>query len=250
MSHAGNEANKLKYGSHNRGVLNALSKLSEDDVHIIRSLQGRLSHRAIASRFGVSERAIRSIHSGRTWAWLPYRSIADADLGLPLKEETKMVCECRNHAWRPLKYGHVVLVSAEDESILDLNWHVKRMDRAFYVARNLPRVPNKPTQEKLHRVITNPPSELVVDHINSNGLDNRRENLRVCTQQQNSFNQRLRRTSSMPFKGVFRCYNKFGARITVDGKSIHLGMYKTPEDAHQAYIEASERLHGSFGRAA
>jgi hypothetical protein len=91
-----------------------------------------------------------------------------------------------------------------------------------------------------------------VDHINGNTLDNRRENLRVCTQQQNMQNSKKRRTNTSGYKGVswHKRDKKYRAQIRKDGKNKSLGCFDTPQEAHQAYCEASQELHGEFARAA
>jgi hypothetical protein len=91
-----------------------------------------------------------------------------------------------------------------------------------------------------------------VDHINGNPLDNRRENLRICTQQENSWNQRKRRTNTCGFKGVYwdKGAKKYQAQICKDGKRKYLGLFDCPEKAHEAYCKAAQELHGEFSRVA
>lgn len=101
----------------------------------------------------------------------------------------------------------------------------------------------------LHRIITNAPDSLVVDHINRNHLDNRRENLRICTNSQNLMNSSKHKDSSSGFKGVCRCRSKthpWRAYIVVDYKQKHLGNFKTAEEAARAYNEAAQELHGIY----
>ena len=79
----------------------------------------------------------------------------------------------------------------------------------------------------LHREIMGADTTVVVDHINGDKLDNRRSNLRICTQQQNSYNSRLPNTNSTGVKGVYWCNKrlKWVAQITHNKKTIPLGRY-------------------------
>ena len=91
----------------------------------------------------------------------------------------------------------------------------------------------------------------LVDHINGNGLDNRRANLRVCTHQQNIFNQQKRKDKcSSKYKGV--CWSKRNkswlAQIRFNYKLIYLGYYKNEDDAGLAYNEKAKELFGEFAR--
>lgn len=84
-----------------------------------------------------------------------------------------------------------------------------------------------------------------VDHINHNTLDNRRQNLRVCTKAQNCMNRGT--WSKTGFKGVSRVSdNCFMAEIKANGERVYLGCRRTPELASELYKEAAIRLHGSF----
>jgi hypothetical protein len=89
-----------------------------------------------------------------------------------------------------------------------------------------------------------------IDHINCDPKDNRLSNLRECNSFENAQNQRKRVTNKVGLKGV--CVIKgavkkpYRAQITHEGKYIHLGVFDTPELAHQAYKEACLKLHGEF----
>jgi hypothetical protein len=99
----------------------------------------------------------------------------------------------------------------------------------------------------LHRHITGASQGLVVDHINGNGLDNRRSNLRVCTYAQNLHNQHRRKKNASGFKGVSRAYGgKFAASIMCAGVRHRLGVFANAEDAAMAYDAKAVLLHGNF----
>jgi hypothetical protein len=87
-----------------------------------------------------------------------------------------------------------------------------------------------------------------IDHINGNRSDNRIQNLRVVTQQQNSHNQQnINKRNKSGFRGV--CWNrkssKWQASISVNSKTIYIGVFSTPENAHLAYLNAKKVYHPS-----
>lgn len=90
---------------------------------------------------------------------------------------------------------------------------------------------------------------LLVDHRNLDKGDNRFSNLRLATYSQNTINAMSK--GSLP-RGVtlHRGVGKFQAQIKADGKNHYLGLFETPEQAHAAYVSASQELHGEFARAA
>lgn len=102
----------------------------------------------------------------------------------------------------------------------------------------------------LHRFILNINDKKVIDHINGNSLDNRKENLRVCTQQQNLFNKTLSKKSKSGFKGVWfrkECKTKpWQAQIKFNSTEIHLGYFKNKVEAALAYNQATLKYFGSF----
>jgi hypothetical protein len=102
----------------------------------------------------------------------------------------------------------------------------------------------------LHRVITGAPAGLVVDHINGDTLDNRDENLRVCTHVQNLANARRNVKKGDTPKGVTYQKNtgKYLARLMSNGTRFNIGAYETAEAAGEAYMEAALRINGEFAR--
>lgn len=93
-----------------------------------------------------------------------------------------------------------------------------------------------------------PPHHL--DHINMKKDDNCLGNLREATRSQNHMNRGVYSNNKLGIKGVHMCGRKFRALIKKDGKQICLGIYRTLEDAREAYNKASELMHGEFSRLA
>jgi hypothetical protein len=101
-----------------------------------------------------------------------------------------------------------------------------------------------------HRIImgTND-SKIQVDHINGNTLDNRKQNLRICSNQENSFNKNKNSNNSSGYKGVYfdKERNKWRSAIQFNGKSIKSPKrYDTPEEAYEWYVQKSNELFGDF----
>ena len=150
----------------------------------------------------------------------------------------------------PLTKGHVATIDAADVPLVEAwNWYALVGEWAVYAVRG-EKIGGKWRSIRLHRVIMSPPDGIEVDHISGDGLDNRRANMRQATTAQNQHNQRTRRDNTSGFKGVSwdRGGQKWQAHIKINGKSFKLGCHDTPESAHDAYAEASARLHGDFGR--
>lgn len=100
----------------------------------------------------------------------------------------------------------------------------------------------------MHRFILKPAEDMQVDHISGNGLDNRRSNMRVCTQRRNSQNMRPMKNKSSAYKGVSRWGNRWSAYIRIEGKKRHLGYFDDETDAARAYNKAAERYFGQYAR--
>lgn len=89
------------------------------------------------------------------------------------------------------------------------------------------------------------PDDKYIDHINHDTLDDRIENLRLASRSQNTQNGEKYLLKELP-KGVSKNGNRYRSRITVNGKLITIGNYKTYEEAHQAYIDAAKHYFGEF----
>lgn len=104
----------------------------------------------------------------------------------------------------------------------------------------------------LHRFLmgVSPGIKKVVDHKDLNTLNCQKENLRICSYNQNNMNQRIRKNNTSGYKGVSwsKRDKKWEAYINLNKKKIHLGLYFSPELAYEAYCVASLKYHNDFGR--
>tara|TARA_R110000787_G_scaffold5224_1_gene19174 strand:+ start:191 stop:673 length:483 start_codon:yes stop_codon:yes gene_type:complete len=100
----------------------------------------------------------------------------------------------------------------------------------------------------LHRIIMGEPEDLVIDHINRDPLDNRRENLRIVSRQENQMNLSMRKTNKSGVSGVHwnKSANKWRAAIKYKNKHINLGYFEKLEDAGKARKDAEMKYFGEF----
>lgn len=101
---------------------------------------------------------------------------------------------------------------------------------------------------KLHHLILNLPSGKVVDHINHDKTDNRKQNLRICSTQQNNFNTIIPKNNTSGFKGVYwsKERNKWVAKIGYNYKNIHLGYFDDKREAIKTRINAEKYFYGEY----
>jgi hypothetical protein len=146
----------------------------------------------------------------------------------------------------PLSQGLVAIIDAADaEAVLAHKWYAHRDGRTFYAQRKVRRPDGTRANLRLHTSLTGWP---LTDHRNSEGLDNRRANLREATKAENNRNTAPQANNKSGYRGVSRKKGtrKWRAYIRVDGNSIHLGYYSTAEDGARAYDAAALELHGEF----
>jgi len=164
----------------------------------------------------------------------------------------------------PLTQGKYAIVDPEDYLRLSkYKWYASRNKHTFYAVRNRwSKNYSSKLKVKMHREIfekLNPDQQprftsderratnFVIDHINHNGLDNRKANLRLATFAQNARNSRRRRNRS-GYKGV--CFTKdkgkYRAVIWHDNNRIHLGYFDSPISAAEAYDNAARKYHKDF----
>ncbi|MCK4958549.1 MAG: HNH endonuclease, partial [Planctomycetes bacterium] len=148
----------------------------------------------------------------------------------------------------PLTRGRFAIVDAEDYARLSrYNWYAKGGPHTFYAVRRGMRNTEKRTVF-MHRVITDAPGGLVVDHIDHNGINNCKSNLRVCTAAENNRNTRGRSDSKSRYKGVNwgNRDRKYSARICCNGKRITVGHFDDEVKAAKAYDKKAKELFGEF----
>ena len=150
-----------------------------------------------------------------------------------------------------LSQGRFALVDDEDfHELSKYKWHVRTGRNTLYAERYSPVKDRVGQQVMMHRQIMSPPREMQIDHINHNGLDNRRRNLRICTNTENQQNSLPRKSSSSSskYKGVHRRRGakKWTARIRTGVRQERVGAFLSEVDAAKAYDKAAIELHGEF----
>lgn len=156
-----------------------------------------------------------------------------------------------------LSKGQIAIVDDIDADLAESKWHTKKYDdNLVYAQRGIKKPTGGWTTQQMHRLILERklghpiPKGLVVDHIDSCGLNNRRENLRLATPAQNARNCRQPRNNGSGFKGVSWNANMgmWMAGISIDHKSEFLGYFATPEEAFIVYCERAIEEYGEFAR--
>lgn len=151
----------------------------------------------------------------------------------------------------PLTHGLFALVDDGDyDELMKHKWHVRKGKNAYYARRTVS-VDGKRNTVFMHRQILGiVDPKLFCDHIDMDGLNNQRANLRACNMSQNKMNTRKRSDNSTGYKGVAiekRC-GRFRVQICVNGKIKTVGRFVEIECAARAYDKAAKELHGEFAR--
>ncbi len=146
-----------------------------------------------------------------------------------------------------LSQGRRAKVDDEDfKRLSKLKWHFNY----GYARNNSLNANGKKTTIRMHRVILNAPKGKDVDHINGDGLDNRKQNLRVCTRSENAMNQRLSSANTSGYKGVvwYKRSQKWRVQVNVKNKKTHVGYFNEIGKAVKAYDTAVMEHYGVFAR--
>jgi len=155
----------------------------------------------------------------------------------------------------PLTQGQVALIDDEDfELISKFKWRAvwNPHTKSFYAKAHIRKPDGKDTTLRMHRLIMNAQPGQQVDHVHHLTLDNRKSELRICTNSENLMNRGAQENNTSGYKGVSwnKRDRKWHAQIWVNGKRKHLGYFSTPEDGYAAYCKAAHDLHGQFARVA
>lgn len=181
---------------------------------------------------------------------MPKHRVYRHDIVQPLSEAYRLI---------PLTQGQNAIVDIDNFAFLSQwNWHaiadpsiknsyaarVETVGRCSHCGSGIQRT------LQMHRVILNCPEGKLVDHVNGNSLDNRKENLRIATEAQNARNHKAWTRNPSGFKGVHRNrgMKPWRARIVVNGKNIAIGFFESPEEAAKAYDKEAKKHHGQFAR--
>lgn len=145
------------------------------------------------------------------------------------------------------------IVSDEDKDLANSKWNpsFSTTDGVVYFIRSF-KVGDGWVSKGLHRVILERmlgrtlEKGQFVDHIDGNGLNNVRSNLRLATHSQNLANRAKEKGNKSGYKGVVKKNSKWLAQITYQRRTIRLGLFYTPEEAHAAYCKKAKELFGDF----
>lgn len=146
-----------------------------------------------------------------------------------------------------LTQGKFALVDDADFPLVSQHtWRVVKSYNTFYAIADVGERSKRKTL-LMHRLILGlHDTARHTDHINHNGLDNRRINLRTCTSTENSYNSTLSARNKSGYKGVSWHRGRWRAQITVGYKRLQIGSYDSPEDAARAYDAAAMENFGKF----
>lgn len=150
--------------------------------------------------------------------------------------------------------GHIAIIDEIDSDLVNFKWHAIKSRSTHYIGRSIKKP--KATTISLHvvileRILKRPlTKDEVCDHWDQNGLNNRRDNLRLATVSQNMHNRGPNSNNTSGYKGVIKDKKtgKWRAQIYFENKPIYLGTFATSHKAAHAYNEAALLYHGDFVR--
>lgn len=145
-----------------------------------------------------------------------------------------------------LTRGLCAIVDDEDYEMLSkYSWYAHRSGHTYYAGRAVRKDDKdcKKSRVFMHNVLLKTKEGQVVDHVNHDGMDNRKENLRSVTPMQNCWNRLKRKTDGMTsrYMGVTKRKDRWRAEIQSHGRNFYLGSYETEEEARDAYQRAREK---------
>jgi hypothetical protein len=131
-------------------------------------------------------------------------------------------------------------------------WYCDKRGDLYYAARAIRRENGKWMPLRMHRAVLKLPhgDHRRIDHIDRNGLNNTKSNLRICSHQNNMRNRRKVPSKTSTFKGVFKkCDRKrWYAAIGLNKKTYHIGVFDSEIEAAKAYDVVAQKYFGEFAR--
>lgn len=149
-----------------------------------------------------------------------------------------------------LTQGKIALIDDDDYNrVKNYSWCAHNEGSNWYAVTSI-KNGNKHSTMRMHRLIMNAKPNKIMDHINGNGLDNRKENLRFCTHRENSRNKKAIIGRTSIYKGVSlrKSTGKFEAYININLKRKHLGFFIDEIQAAKAYNKAAKKHYGKFAK--
>lgn len=154
----------------------------------------------------------------------------------------------------PLTQGKVATVDLEDWERMNTKykWQAQKSRNTFYAIRSISLEKGrgcKKRTERMHRIIMGAKQGQIIDHIDGNGLNNTRENLRFVTLSENQRNRRPNKNSYSGYKGVVKgTYNKWYARIFINGETKFLGSFNSEIEAAVEYDKHAKKHYGEYAK--
>lgn len=147
-----------------------------------------------------------------------------------------------------LTHGKKTMIDDADlPTVQGYKWRAFQHRGSWYAVANIRLADGRRSTLRLHRLLMDAPADVLIDHKDGDGLNNRRDNLRVASNGQNRANDKHRRNGQSGFKGV-RCKasGSFQAQLTHEKVAHYLGTFERAEDAARAYDRAARQYHGAF----
>lgn len=148
-----------------------------------------------------------------------------------------------------LTKGKIAIVDAADAEMVNRHkWYAATCGSSTFYASTKVHEGGKAKHVLMHRLITGAVSGQVVDHVNGDGLDNRRTNLRITTTQGNAWNHRGQRGAKSQYRGLSFYGGMFYVRIFVNGRNQYLGRYTDERLAARVFDFAAVKHFGEYAR--
>jgi len=144
--------------------------------------------------------------------------------------------------WIPLTQSKRALVDKEDFEKLNKHKWYAMFDRFnWYAVRCEIKINDKRKQIRMHREIMKPDKNMEIDHIDRDGLNNQKKNLRICNHRQNSLNRKIRKDNTSGLRNINwnKRQRKWVVRIIKNGKRINVGVFNSKEKAYEVYKKLS-----------